>query len=203
VIEPTIRYHYISNSPNDLQYTFDEWELLGKTSRLELSFLNRVLIKGKELVTVRITQPVDMNNGDRPFKPLEFELGTRKPLPARISAAYNVNNGQIKTVSSDIRIPFSAGSVTFGQRFNKPKDILVFRAGVEVQPVRAIQVGLDARYDAKGEGLKQVDAYVQYSSQCWGVRVEAAKKAGDFSVQVKFDLFGVTAKRPKDLQTNL
>ena len=199
IIEPAIGYRYISNAPNDLHYTFDEWELHRKTSRMEISLLNRILVRGKEMVTARITQPLDTDNGDRPFRPLEFELGTQKPFPAKVSAAYDVNTGQIQTVSSDIRIPFPSGSISFGQRYNRPEDIMVFRGGVEVQPVKPIQVGMDVRYDAKGEGLRQVNGYVQYTSQCWGVRVEAAKKNGDFTVQVKFDLFGVTAKRPKDL----
>ncbi len=202
VIEPTLRYHYISNSPNDLLYTFDEWELHGKTSRLEFSLLNRFLVKGKEMVTARITQPFDMNKGDRPFRPLEFELGTQKPVPARVSAAYDVNTGKIQTVSSDIKIPFSNGSVNFGQRYNGPEHVMVFKAGIDIQPVKPIQVGLDVRYDAKGEGLRQVGAYVQYASQCWGVRIEAVKKPGDFSVQIMFDLFGVTAKPPKDLHSD-
>lgn len=198
VIEPTIRYHYISNSPNDIGNTFDEWELRGKTSRLELSILNRFLIQGKEMVTARITQPLDMNKGDRPFRPLEFELGTQKPLPAKLSVAYDVNTGEIQTVTSDIKIPFSYGAVSFGQRYNQPQDIMVFKAGVEFQPVKPIQIGLNVRYDAKGEGLKQVGAQVQYTSQCWGVRIEAVKRPGDFSMQVIFDLYGVTAKPPKD-----
>jgi hypothetical protein len=40
----------ISSSPNNLLYTFDEWELNGKTSRLDLSLLTRLLVR-KELVT--------------------------------------------------------------------------------------------------------------------------------------------------------
>jgi LPS-assembly protein len=198
VIEPTIRYHYISNSPNDRRYIFDEWELHGKTSRLELSLLNRILVKGKEMVTARITQPLDMNKGDRPFRPLEFEVGSQKPVPARVSAAYDVNTGRIQTVSSDIMIPFSFGSFSFGQRYNRPENILVFRSGVTVQLVKPIQIGMDVRYDAKGEGLRQLSAHVQYTSQCWGVRIEAVKKPSDFSVQVMFDLYGVTAKHPGD-----
>ncbi len=197
VVEPTIRYHYISDSPNDRLYTFDEWELHGKTSRLELSLLNRIFVKGKELVTARIMQPLDLNNGDRPFRPLEFELGTQNPVPAKVSAAYDVNTGKIQTVSSDIIIPFSYGGVSFGQRYNMPENIMVFRTGIVVQPVKPVQVGLDVRYDAKGEGLRWMGAYVQYAGQCWGVRLEAVKKPGDFSVQVMFDLFGITAKHPR------
>lgn len=200
VIEPTIRYHYISSSPNNLLYTFDEWELNGKTSRVELSLLNRLLVKGKELVTARITQPFDMNQGKRPFRPLEFELGAQMPVPARISAVYDVNSGKIQTVSSEIIIPlpYSFGGVSLGQRYSMPDNIMVFRVGTVVQPARSVQVGMEVRYDAKGEGLRQVGAYMQYASQCWGVRMEASKKPGDFTAQVTFDLFGVTAKRPRD-----
>jgi len=38
---------------------------------------------------------------------------------------------------------------------------------------------------------------MKYSSQCWGVRISAAKSPDDFTLQVMFDLFGVTAKAPK------
>ncbi|MBI5073657.1 MAG: LPS-assembly protein LptD [Nitrospirae bacterium] len=198
MMEPAIRYHYISSSPNDLGYTFDEWELHGKTSRLELSLLNRFLVKGKEVVTARVTQPFDMNNGDRPFRPFEFELAMQMPVPARVTTAYDVNTGKIQAVSSEFVLPFSYGSVSFGQRYSMPDNIMVFRAGLAVQPVRPIQLGLEARYDAKGEGLRQVGGHAQYTSQCWGVRLEAVKKPGDFSVQMMFDLFGITAKQPRD-----
>ncbi|MBI5846398.1 MAG: LPS-assembly protein LptD [Nitrospirae bacterium] len=197
VIEPTIRYHYISDSPNDLLYTFDAWELQGKTSRLELSILNRILFKGMERIAARITQPFDMNQGDRPFRPLEFDLATQMPVPAKISAAYDVHTGKLQSVSSDIILPFSYGAVSFGQRYHRTDDIMVFRAGIAVQPVKPIQVGLEVRYDAKGEGLRQVGARAQYTGQCWSARLEATKKPGDFTVQVMFDLFGVTAKRPQ------
>lgn len=196
LIEPTIRYHYISGSPNDLLAAFDEWELHGKTSRVELSLFNRFLVEGKEVATARITQPFDMHQGDRPFGPLEFQLATQMPVPAKISAAYDVNTGKTQSVSSEIILPFSYGSVGFGQRYSLPDNTMVFRAGVAVQPVRSIQVGLEVRYDAKGEGLRQVGGHAQYTSQCWGVRLEAVKKPGDFTVQAMFDLYGVTAKHP-------
>lgn len=196
IIEPTLRFHYISDSPNDLGYTFDAWELHGKTSRLELSLLNRILVKGKELMTARITQPLDMNNGDRPLRPLEVDLGLQTPVPLIVSTAYDFNTGKIQTVSSDIMIPFSHGSVSFGQRYNMPENIMVFNAGVVVIPVKPIQVGLDVRYDAKGEGLRQVGAHVQYTGQCWGVLLQAVKTPGDYTMKVMVDLFGVTAKHP-------
>ncbi len=200
VIEPMIRYHYISSPPNDLLNIFDEWELHGKTSRLELSLLNRILVKGREQLTARITQPFDINQGDRPFRPLEFQLAMLMPVPAKIDASYDVNSGKIQTVSSEIMLPFSYGNVSFGQRYSMPDNIMIFRAGIAVQPVRPLQVGLDVRYDAKGEGLRQVGGHAQYTSQCWGVRLEAIKKPGDFMVQVMFDLYGVTAKNPADKQ---
>ncbi len=196
IIEPTIRYHYISETRKDLLHIFDDWEIQGKTSRLEISLLNRVLVKGREIITARITQPIDMDEGRRAFQPVEFELAAQTPAQAKVSAVYDVKAGKIQAVSSDVAIPFSSGSVSFGQRYNRPEDIMVFRAGIEVQPVKPVQFGLDVRYDAKGKGLRQAGAYVQYAAQCWGVRVEAVKKPGDFSVRLMFDLYGVTAKRP-------
>jgi len=55
-------------------------------------------------------------------------------------------------------------------------------------------MGVSAWYDAEGEGLTNLTMTVQYESQCWGMRIQASKSSGDFTVMVMFDLFGITAK---------
>jgi hypothetical protein len=127
---------------------------------------------------------------------LEFELGVLMPVPARISAAYDGNSGKIQTVSSEISIPYSF-SVSFGQRYNMPDNIMVFRVGTVVQPVSSVQVGMEVRYDAKGEGLRQVGAYMQYASQCWGVRMEASKNR-EFHLPRR-SIFWCYGQKPKEL----
>jgi LPS-assembly protein len=199
VIEPMLRYHYISSSDNDIP-VFDSVEYFKKRSLMALSVLNRFLVKGRELAAVRVTQPVDTYNGDRPFLPLVFELGTRRPLPMKVSATYDTYSGMIKTVSSDVSIPFQDGAFNFSQRYNRENDIMVYKAGITVKPVRAIEMGVSAWYDAKGEGLTKLATSLSYISQCWGVRIVTSTTPDDFTLQVIFDLFGVTAKAPRAKQ---
>ncbi len=199
VVEPTLRYHFISSSEQP-PALFDEKELFRDRSRIELSLLNRILRKGKEIATVRITEPFDADRGDRPFRPLSLEIGMRNPLPVKLTARYNVHDGRLRTLTSEVKIPFRLGAVNVGQRYNRAKDITVYKAGIEIRPVKAIELGLDAWYDAKGEGLTNLRMRVGYVSQCWGVRFEAAKRPGDFSLQVIFDLYGITAKAPKPIE---
>jgi len=196
IIEPSVRYHVISSSENDIP-VYDAVESYKKESRIEFSVLNRIKIKGRDIAALRITQPVDTYQGDRPFLPLSIDLASRIPLPMRVSAEYDVNYGKVKTVTSDISIPFKRGSVHVGQRYNREEDIMEFKAGIVITPVRAIEIGMKVWYDAKGDGLTNLSVNMKYSSQCWGVRISAEKTPGDFTMQVMFDLFGVTAKAPK------
>jgi LPS-assembly protein len=196
VIEPMVRYHFISSSDDDLP-VFDEKELFKITSRIEFSIMNRIIARGKELVSVRVTQPIDTYEGDRPFMPLQLDIGIRNPLPLMISATYDVHTGSIKTVSSEITIPYALGAVTFSQRYNKDQDIRIYKAGLTMRPVKAVQMGVEAWYDAKGEGLTNLSANLQYVSQCWGVRLHVSQTPIAFSVMGMIDLYGITAKRPK------
>ena len=196
IIEPSVRYHGISSSENDIP-VYDEVEKYKKESRIEFSVLNRIKIKARDIAALRVTQPVDTLQGDRPFRPLSVDLVSRILLPMRVSAQYDVNYGKVKTVTSDISIPFKRGSVSFGQRYNRDEDISVYKAGIVIRPVKAIEMDMHVWYDTKGEGLTNFSANVKYFSQCWGVRISTSASRGDFTMQVMFDLFGVTAKAPK------
>ena len=196
IIEPSVRYHVITSSENDIR-VYDWVENYKKKSRIDFSVLNRIKVKGRDIAALRVTQPVDTYRGDRPFLPVNVELTSRVPLVMKVSAQYDVNYARVKTVTSDISIPFKRGSVSFGQRYNRDQDISVYKTGMIIKPVKAIEMGMNVWYDAKGEGLTNLSVSMKYFSQCWGVRIVAAKKPGDFTLQVMFDLFGVTAKAPK------
>ncbi len=196
IIEPSLRYHGIASSENNIP-VYDVVETYQKTSRIEFSVLNRFRVKGRDIAALRVTQPVDTLQSDRPFQPLNVELTSRYPLVMTISSQYDVNYGKVKTVTSEIRIPFKRGSVNFGQRYNRDEDISEYKAGIMITPVKAIEIGMHVWYDAKGEGLTNFSTNVKYSRQCWGVRLTASASRGDFTLQVMFDLFGVTAKAPK------
>jgi len=199
IIEPSVRFHAISSSENDIA-VYDAVEYYRRQSLIEFSVLNRIKIKGRDVAALRVTQPVDTDQGDRPLMPLSIDLASLRPLPMKVSAQYDVNYGRLQTITSDISLPFKRGSVSVGQRYNRAEDILEFKAGFTVKPVRAIEMGMDVWYDAKGEGMTNLRARVMYASQCWGMRIEAAKRPGDFTMMVMFDLFGVTARAPKSPQ---
>ncbi len=196
VVEPTVRYHYIASSKNNLP-VFDEYEFFKKKSRVEAILMNRIFVQGRETAAFYITQPFDTDRGSRAFAPLEAGVGMTTPLAMKAGAAYDTRNGRLMTVSSEIGVPFPSGLFTFGQRYDKEEDIMVYKAGIEAQPSKSVHVGLSVWYDAKGEGFTNVTARVRYESQCWGLGVETSKKPGDFMFMIKFDLFGVTAKPEK------
>lgn len=193
VIEPSVRYHFISSSEDRLP-VFDSVELFGKTSTIELSILNRGIVSGAELFAVRVTQALDTDNGGRPFLPLHLEVGIKSPLPFRLDATYNVYEGKIETASSDISVNVMKVNLFGGIRYNRVEEIMMYSAGVGFSPFESVHLAGQAWYDVKGEGLRDLSVRLRYIRQCWGVSVEAVKKPGDFTVKVLFELLGLTSR---------
>ncbi len=192
IIEPSVRYHFIYSSSNDLPL-LDSTELFGKTSNIELSILNRAVVKGTELFAVRLTQPVDTYSG-RPFQPLRLDVAVRSPLPLTMEATYDVYSGKLDTVTSAVSFKVFKADLTFGQRYNRKDDIMMFTTYMGFSPLKALQIAGQAWYDAKGPGLRDVRVDIKYEKQCWGVRLEAVKSPGDFTMKVLFDLTGITGR---------
>jgi len=195
VIEPMVRYHFISSSDDDLP-VFDQAEFFKITSRIEFGVMNRIVARGKELVAIRVIQPVDTYQGDRPFMPLQLDIGIRSPLPLMIGATYDVHTGKIKTISSEITIPFERGFVRLEQRYNRDQKIEVYKAGITMRPVKALQMGVEAWYDAQQEELTNLSMNMQYMSQCWGARLHISKTPVAFNITGMIDLYGVSTKAP-------
>jgi LPS-assembly protein len=194
IIEPSVRYHFIYSSDNDLP-VFDSAELYGKTSNIELSVLNRGIVGGRELFAVRLTQPLDTYRG-RLFQPLRLDVNLKTPLPLMMETTYDVNTGQIETVTSDLHFEVFHTAIAMGERYSRPEDVLMYTASFNANPHPAVQLGGQIWYDAKGGGLRDLTLNLKYKKQCWGVRVEAVKTPGDFTMRVMFDLTGLSAKSP-------
>ncbi|MBI5640165.1 MAG: LPS-assembly protein LptD [Nitrospirae bacterium] len=193
VIEPSVRYHFISSSENNLT-VFDSTELFGKTSTVELSVLNRAIISGVETATVKVTQAVDTLKGDRPFLPLHLEALIKYPFPLNMDLTYNVHTGDFETISADIGVGLSKGSISAGVRYNKAADIMLYTAGFDIQPDKTLHLLGRAWYDSKSRRITDFNFAARYVKQCWGVRVEAIKKPGDFTMKVLFELAGLTSR---------
>lgn len=197
VIEPSVRYHFIASSENDLP-VFDVSELFRKTSRIELSLLNRIIAGGNEVATMRLTQEIETYNGDRPFLPLRLELGINKGIPIKLDATYNTHTGRFETVSSELSMRIVKTNLAFGQIYNRAENIMLYKAGIDFSPYRRVHVSSNIWYDAKGGGVRDMNITLSYQRQCWGLRFEMSKKPGDYAMLVMFELAGLNRKSSKD-----
>jgi LPS-assembly protein len=193
VIEPSISYHFISSSENDLA-VFDQTELYKQTSNIEFSLLNRAILKGTEVVAFRVTQTVDTYNSDRPLLPLKMDLALRKFIPLAMEATYNVYNGELETVSSDMTFSLLKAAVSVGQRYNRAENIMTYTANVAFMPFKSLRLAAKMWYDSKGQGLQDLTLSMKYVRQCWGVTFEAVKRPGDFTMRVLLELAGMNSK---------
>lgn len=207
VIEPSIAYHFIYSTENDL-HIFDSAELFKRTSAVEVSLLNRAIVKGTEVVTARVTQGIDTYKGNGSFLPLTLEVSIRTPVPFTMGATYDVNKGTLETVTSDLSFHVFKANFSVGERYNRQEDVMMYTASADFSPYKSLHVTGSVWYDANGEGLRNLTLGLRYLRQCWGIRFEAAKSPGDFSMRVKFDLAGLGSKAsrkdfPAGLQNNL
>lgn len=201
VVEPLLNYHLISSSENNLPL-FDATELFNEKSVVEAGVLNRAIINGREIFTLRITQGIDTRNTNRPFLPLSIGMGAKGPVDLAMEATYDLHTGKIETTNSDISIVRELTRVSFGQSYNRAENIMMFRTEVAVTPLKSIELAGQIWYDAKGGGARDVSVNVKYISQCWGLRFDAIKKPGDFKLLAMFELKGLNArtsqKKPDD-----
>ncbi|MEC4676570.1 MAG: LPS assembly protein LptD [Nitrospirota bacterium] len=191
VIEPSVRYHFISTSEQNLP-VFDSTELFGKTSRIELSLLNRLIFKGEKTAAVRVTQGFEAYNGDRPFLPLTIEAYMEKFIPLQLDVAYDVHTGKVETLSSNLRFQFPKAGLSVGQRYNREEDIMLYTTAFDLDPYKSVHIQAKLWYDAKGDGVRDIDVNLKYSRQCWGIRFEYSQKPGDYAIMVLFELRGFT-----------
>jgi len=192
IIEPAVRYHFIYSSTGDLPL-FDSTELYGRTSNIELSVLNRAMVKGTELFAVRLTEPIDTYGG-RPFLPLRLEVAVRTPVTLTMEASYDMYSGKVETVTSTLGFRAFKANFVVGETYNRKDEITMYTAYVGFSPIKTVQIAGQMWYDAKGPGLRDVILDVKYQKQCWGVRFEAVKSPGDFTMKVLFDLTGITSR---------
>ncbi|MBA4371502.1 MAG: hypothetical protein C0402_01425 [Thermodesulfovibrio sp.] len=192
VMEPSLRYHviYSPKSSGGIP-VYDTTELFGKTSNLELSILNRGIIKGNEAISVRLTQGLDTYNGSRPFLPLHVEAGIKTPIVLLLDTTYDHYARRIETTHSDLSLKINQVNLTVGQRYNRKEEINVYTVGTEFSPLKNIQINSSVWYDAKGAGLRDVMVALKYTKQCWSLKLETIKRPGDFSVRLMVELAGV------------
>jgi LPS-assembly protein len=191
IVEPSIGYTLITDSEESLPL-FDSTELFKKTSRIEASLLNRFFYKGTEVAILRTTQPFDAELGDRPFLPFELEIGIKRPVSLRLDTAYDMNEGKLVSINSDLSFNVPGGTLSAGQRYDRLEDVVFYKAGFDLFPHKSWNVRGMIWYDDDAKEIRDVEINLKYSSQCWGVNFEYIKRPNDFSFSVMFDLKGIS-----------
>jgi LPS-assembly protein len=190
VIEPSIGYTLITDSEN--LSLFDSTELFKKTSTVELSLINRFFNKGREFVILRASQAFDANLGDRPFLPFKLEVGIKRPVSLRIDTTYDVHEGKLDSINSDLRFSVSKGVILAGQRYNRLEDVIFYKAGFELTPYKPWYVRGNIWYDAEQKKVGDITLDLRYSGQCWGVNMGFVKRPHDYTFSVMFELKGIS-----------
>lgn len=191
VLEPSIGYTLITDSEN--LPIFDSTELFKKTSTIELSLINRFFNREREIVIVKASQAYDANLGDRPFLPFKLELAIKRPVFLRIETTYDVHEGKLDSINSDLRFSVSKGVISAGQRYDRLEDIIFYNTGFELTPNKSWYMKGRIWYDAKQKQVGDITMNLKYSSQCWGVNMEFIKKPHDYTFSVMFDLKGISS----------
>ncbi|MGB9715894.1 MAG: LPS-assembly protein LptD [Thermodesulfovibrionales bacterium] len=190
VIEPSLGYTLITD-PQDLP-VFDSTELFKKTSKIEFSLINRILHAGSELFILKASQSFDADLGDRPFLPFRLEIGIKKPISLRLDANYDVHQGELESINSDLRFNTSKANIWINQRYNKKDDISYYRAGFGMRPLKPWYLGGSISYDAKEKLVRDITIDLRYFRQCWGINMVFNKYPNDYSVLIMFELKGLT-----------
>lgn len=190
VVEPSIGYSLITDSEN--LPLFDSTELFKKTSKVELSLINRFLNEAGEFALLRVSQGFDSNNGDRPFLPFKLEVGIKRPLSMRLDASYDVHTGKVDSINSDLLMKVSKTTFSAGQRYNRQEGITLYKAGIELQPSKLWYVSGRLWYDAEEKVARDITFDVRYMRQCWGLIMTFIKRPGDLAVSIMFELRGLS-----------
>jgi LPS-assembly protein len=190
VLEPSIGYTLITDS-EDLPL-FDSTEFFKKTSTIELSLINRFFNREKEILIVKASQAYDANFGDRSFLPFRLEVAIKRPVSIRIDTAYNVHEGKLESINSDMHFRISQGAIWVGQRYNRLEDVRFYKAGFELNPYKPWNIRGRIWYDADMKEVRDVSIDLKYLSQCWSVNMEFIKRTHDFTFSVMFELKGIS-----------
>jgi LPS-assembly protein len=191
IMEPSLGFTYIPPAKPTLPL-FDATELYSKTSLIELSLHNRFRDAGGEFLNLRITEGFDAFSSDRPFSPLKFEVFMNRPLFLRGDISLNMYDKNIETANADVTLPISRGSLSFGERYDRPNDISFFTLGMKYTFSGAISSEGYLWYDQKSRKVTNVIGKVSYKKQCWETTLVITKRENnDFSASILFTLLGI------------
>lgn len=196
-IEPSVGYHLTVPSHTSLP-VFDGRELSDRASVIELSILSRGFVRGQEMALFRASQRIDTRNSGHPFLPLALDLALRGPLPLTVEAHYNVEEGRVDAVSSELGLPVGPARLSLGQRYNRAEKLTEYKTGLSLDIARRFRLSGEHWYDAERK-ISSLSGTMVYTAQCWGIGVEAIKTSVDYAYTFFFEIPGLMGRSPQFL----
>lgn len=190
IFEPELSYSFIPESSEEIP-VIDSVDLYNRLSRLSLRLNNYIYYQSALLASIRLEEPYDFHQGDRPFQPLRLQLRLFKPVDLKTEFTYNSGNGHIEKGNIALSLNILGASLSVGQRYSRPYEILFYTGSVSIPVSKKIGLTATAWYDAKGEGMRNYSVGLSYNSQCWGIKLTYDKRPGDYSIFILIQLKGL------------
>jgi LPS-assembly protein len=194
-LEPSLSYQYVERDGEEPEL-FDSLEDISEKSFASLSVSNRLKDGKGGLLTLKLTQDFDLEESERPFRPLLAELTLKRPVYVATSITLNTDDGRVETMSTNATLTFGRASFTAAQTLDEPSDVKTYKltAGYEVSSRLALESSVSYD-DAEEKGVEEFSFSVDYQSQCWGLALTVVDERDDFGVFVQVSLLGLGTYR--------
>jgi LPS-assembly protein len=190
ILEPEIEYTYIPHEEDDMPL-LDSTELYSKTSIMELALRNYFISNGERFLTFRVSGVFDFDRDEREFSTLKYESFLEKPFNLKMDASFEPNSPALQTFNYSTTFKVSRVDLSFGQRYTRENDILVYTGGISIPLTSRLTIDSSVWYDGKGGGMREHKVIADYTAQCWGVRLTYNKRPDDYSLFLSLGLKGL------------
>ncbi len=190
IIEPELSYTFIPQINKDIP-VIDPVDLYNRVSLINMRLNNYFYNKSTLVASIRLSQPYNFHQGDRPFQPLRLQLRLFNPIDLKTELTYSSGSGHIEKANVELSLNIMGAALSVSQRYSRPFEILYYTGSVSIPVTKRIGLTTTAWYDAKGEGINNYTIGVSYNSQCWGVKLTYDKKPGEYSFYLLIQLKGL------------
>ena len=192
IIEPEIGYSFIPRTDGNIPL-LDNTELYDRVSKIEVGLRNYLFDSRGQIASMRLTESYDFHSGDRPFGLIRLEAVLLRPLRIELDTSYNPNSGDFERINYSTSLRIGEVGLSLGQRYSREDDILFYTGALSLPLTRKWALNSSIWYDARGEGLKDLNISTLYSAQCWGINITYNKRPDEYSVFFIIELKGLGA----------
>ncbi len=190
VLEPEIGYQFIPEI-KDEPPLLDSTELYDRKSEAYAGLRSYIFTDQGLLLSLRLSETYDFNQGDRPMGLVRFEGTLFRPFTIKIDSSYNPNSGNMEKINYSVNFAVKGISTSITQRYSKEDKILNYSASVSIPITNKWSIGSSIYYDAKGEGMRSLVNSLTYNSRCWRFKVSYTKRPYDYQIMFLIELKGI------------